>query len=92
MALPIEVKVTAAGAVSSVTCYYRHVTQAERFERVEMTPTGSIYRATIPAAYTDSPYPLQYYFVVKGRSTGALLVPGLGAELRDQPYFILRRV
>jgi hypothetical protein len=90
--LPIEVKVIDAPAVTSVACYYRHLTQAERFEHVEMTASGSIYRATIPAAYTDSPYPLQYYFVVKGRPTAAALFPGLGAELRDQPYFVLRRI
>ena len=71
--------------------YYRHVDQAERFESVEMKLTGSRYTATIPATYTDSQFPLQYYFEVRQSPESATLYPGLGAELTNQPYFVVRR-
>ena len=71
---------------------YRHVNQAERWETAEMAGRGSVYGASIPAAYTDSPYPLQYYFVVRGAGARAWLHPGLGADLTHQPYYVLRRI
>jgi hypothetical protein len=75
----------------SVLFLYRHVNQAERFERSEMNANGNTYRASIPAAYTATPYPLQYYFVLT-TSTDAHLYPGLGADLMGQPYFVLQRM
>jgi hypothetical protein len=71
--------------------YYRHVNQAERFESVEMPLQGGAYRASIPAAYTDSPYPLQYYFEVKEFAGKAWLYPGFAADLANQPYYVVRR-
>ena len=50
------------------------------------------YRATIPATYSDSVYPLEYYFEVKGTTGKALLYPGFGKALTDQPYFVIRPV
>ncbi len=75
----------------SVQCCYRHVNQAERFERVPMLGERGLRRASIPAAYTESPYPLQYYFVVNHGRADATLFPGLGADLMHQPYFVVRR-
>ena len=49
------------------------------------------YRATIPAGYTDSPYPLEYYFELKQGSESAWLYPGFTPELTNQPYFVVRR-
>ncbi|HEY3456481.1 MAG TPA: hypothetical protein VGK64_18020, partial [Bryobacteraceae bacterium] len=49
------------------------------------------YRASIPATYSDSDYPLQYYFEVKQKSGKASFYPGLGPDLTTQPYFVLRR-
>jgi hypothetical protein len=106
--LPIELTITAGGVVTSVQCHYRHVNQAERFQSMPMAAhdanasTGdsagavasvsTTYRATIPAAYTDSPYPLQYYFTLKTSPADASLYPGLGPGQMDQPYFVLRRL
>ena len=45
--------------------YYRRVNQAEAYRSADMerTADGSDeYSVTIPAQYTDSPFPLQYYF------------------------------
>ncbi len=56
----IPIVVAVGRAVTTARLYYRHVNQAERFESVAMAPTGGAYRASVPAAYTDTPYPLQY--------------------------------
>jgi hypothetical protein len=46
------------------------------------------YRAAIPADYTQSPYPLQYYFEVF-EAGGAALYPGFSPDLSNQPYFVV---
>ena len=76
---------------SAVRLWYRRVTHAERWKSVEMQRQGPEYRASIPADYTDSPYPLQYYFEPRAAADRAYLYPGLGPHLTDQPYFVLRR-
>ena len=65
--------------------YYRHVNQAERWRVVEMQQTNGIYQAVIPADYTDSKYPLEYYFCDLGE-----LSPGFGDDLSGTPYFVVR--
>jgi hypothetical protein len=54
-----------------------------------MDVDGRTCRAVIPAAYTDSPYPLQYYFEVREGPTRAWLWPGLTRALTGQPYYVL---
>jgi hypothetical protein len=49
------------------------------------------YTAKIPGVYTDSQFPLQYYFEVRESAERALLYPGLSANLTQQPYFVVRR-
>ncbi len=75
----------------SVRIYYRHVNQAERFVSVAMVQNGGRCQATIPAAYTDSLYPLQYYFELRTASGEACLYPGFARDLDNQPYFVIRR-
>jgi hypothetical protein len=77
--------------ISGVQLYYRHVSQAERFESIAMTKSIGTWYAKIPAAYTDSPYPLQYYFEVREAPDRAWLYPGLGPDFTTQPYFVVRR-
>jgi hypothetical protein len=88
---PLPVQIALFARVKSVRMYYRHVNQAERFESVEMQVQAGTYRATIPAAYTDSPYPLQYYFEIRESSEKAWLYPGFTADLANQPYIVVRR-
>jgi hypothetical protein len=71
--------------------FYRHVNQAERYESVEMQVVGKRYEATIPGDYTNSPYPLQYYFELKEGPETAWLYPGFNLELTNRPYFIVRQ-
>ena len=89
-AMPLKIAVPVR-KVASVRMYYRHVNQAERFQSIEMEKRGDAWAASIPAAYTDSPYGLQYYFEVRESSAKAWLYPGLGPELTNQPYFVVRR-
>jgi hypothetical protein len=87
---PLAIELTAKGA-KAVRMYYRHVTQAERWQSVEMQVRGGRYYAAIAGSYTDSVYPLEYYFEVKhGESAG--LYPGFREDLTGQPYFVVRRV
>jgi len=71
--------------------HYRHVNQGERYQTAEMEANDRRYRATVPASYTGSPYPLQYYFELKESPDKALLYPGFGPDLMNQPYFVVRR-
>ena len=54
-----------------------------------MTKTDTGFRASIPESYADSQYPLQYYFELRDTPEQAWLYPGLGADLTQQPYFVL---
>jgi hypothetical protein len=87
---PLSIAITAPGA-RSVVCLYRHVNQAERFASLDLTADAGVWRGVIPAAYTDSPYPLQYYFRVALAGGEEALYPGLGPELLGTPYFVVRR-
>jgi hypothetical protein len=87
----LEIELSVEKAIGSVRMYYRHVNQAERFRSVEMQPAGRSYRATIPAGYTDSEYPLQYYFELKDGPEKAWMYPGFTADLANQPYFVVRK-
>ena len=86
---PLAIAATVEGTPSAVTLYYRHVDQAERFESVAMQHANGTHTAAIPAAYTDSRYPLQYYFEVKFAGHTALY-PGFNAAHANQPYFVVR--
>jgi hypothetical protein len=76
----------------SVRLYYRHVNHAERFVAVPMQERNARFEASIPAAYTDSPYPLQYYFELTEGPEKACLYPGFSADFANQPYFTIRRI
>jgi hypothetical protein len=90
-ALAIELAVEER-ALTAARLHYRHVNQSERYESVEMQPSGTVFAAAIPADYTDSPYPLQYYFELRQGTQGAWLYPGFGPDRTNQPYFVLRRI
>ena len=88
---PLDIELSVDKPQASIRLYYRHVDHAERFESAEMLLTGKSYRATIPPAYTDSVYPIQYYFELKNSPESAWLYPGFNAELTNQPYFVVRK-
>ncbi|MCB0747107.1 MAG: hypothetical protein KDC90_06525 [Ignavibacteriae bacterium] len=76
----------------SVRLYYRHVNHAERFKLIEMKKMRNMYTAKIPADYTDTQFPIQYYFELRDKPDNAWLFPGLSQKLTQQPYFIVRNI
>ena len=81
----VSIELAVQGTPRTVTLHYRHVNQAERFTTMPMT--GTPWTATIPAEFTKSPFPLQYYFSLDD----AAMFPGLAPNLANQPYFVLRQ-
>jgi hypothetical protein len=55
-----------------------------------MQKDGDVYRAAIPAGYTESPFALQYYFHL-GQGSAADLYPGFNEVFANQPYFVVSR-
>ena len=66
--------------------YYRHVNQGERWRSIAMQRSHNGFAANIPADYTASAYPLQYYFVLR-RGSESGYHPEFNATLSNQPYF-----
>jgi hypothetical protein len=91
VAIELGVRSTAEDLPISVRLHYRHVNQAESYRVVAMPGGHGAYSATIPGDYTDSAYPLQYFFEMRSGSTQAWLYPGLSQDLANQPYLIIRR-
>jgi hypothetical protein len=88
---PLEIVVSSGQPDMKVRLYYRHVDQAERYLSIQMEPKGHEHHATIPGDYTNSEYPLQYYFEVRQGAAKAGLYPGFSTTLVNQPYFVVRR-
>jgi len=85
----IEATVPPAG-LGEVKLWYRRVNQAEAWRAEPMHPNGRAWRAVIPAGYTDSPYPLQYYFELRHKDGNAALWPAFNATRTNFPYLIIR--
>jgi hypothetical protein len=91
---PVEVTLDVTvldDASPTVTLYYRRLNQAEAYASTEMARDGETFRAEIPAAVTDSPYPLMYLFEVRAAPDAAWRYPGLDDDLANQPYFVVRQ-
>ena len=90
--LALEVPASTASGVHIIArLFYRHVNQAERWVSVEMQNEDTRYIAVIPADYTQSVYPLEYYFELsRGRET-AWMHPAFNATLSNQPYYAISR-
>ena len=88
--MPVELLISDAVSLDVRLCY-RHVNQAEPHVGVQMEREDGCYRARIPAAYTDSPYPLQYYFELPDGAGRAWLHPGFNEVLWNQPYYVVRQ-
>lgn len=80
-----------ASQLASVHLRFRRVNQAEVWQAVEMQREGTNYSASVPADYTDSPFPLQYHFELRERSGEAWFFPGLWPSWKGQPYIVVRQ-
>ncbi len=83
---PLSLSLLTHDTSDEVHLYYRHVNQAERWISVEMQPDHTGYSSAIPGDYTNSAYPLQYYF-----AAAAWLYPALNSTLSNQPYYAIAK-
>lgn len=86
----IELKLSAAVQPEWVRLHYRHVTQAEDYVTADLTASGKEFQGSIPESYTDSAYPIEYYFEIKPSGDRPVLFPGFGPQQTGQPYFVVR--
>jgi hypothetical protein len=97
MPLALTVQKNTEQQPEAVRLHYRQVNQAEKYETLEMKAENGNWTATIPASYTQSPFPLQYFFEVRlpteeaAATRLATLFPGLDETLCNQPYFVVRQ-
>ena len=76
---------------AAVRLYYRRVDQAERWVSADMINRDGRFAASIPADYTNSPFPLEYYFEVRATNRAPGTYPGFQPLLNNQPYFVIRQ-
>lgn len=76
--------------ITGVLLHYRHVDQAENYRTAPMQMREGEFATTIPAPYTQSKFPLEYFFEVRGGEGEVGLYPGFAPELTNQPYFVVR--
>ena len=86
---PLTLELSTDAKPASVLLYYRHVDQAERWSTAQMQANGARYGATIPATYTDSEYPLEYYFELRSAPRPSIAVSGI--RPRTDNAALLRR-
>jgi hypothetical protein len=92
LALTIQLAgTTSASAPSAARLFYRHVNQGERWRSEDMQSENGGYSAAIPGDYTQSPYPLEYYFEFERGDESAWLFPPFNATLSNQPYYAISR-
>ena len=72
----------------SARLYYRHVHQGQRYVALDMRKDATTFTASIPADYTNSPFPLEYYFELH-TAADAELFPGFKDNFTGTPYFLV---
>jgi hypothetical protein len=89
---PVELLVSFDKVPKSARLFYRHVNHGERYKALDMKAEGLSFKAEIPAAYTNTEYPLEYYFELRESPESACLYPGFNEKLDNQPYFVVRKI
>ena len=88
---PLDVEFSFDKTPLSAVIFYRHVNQAERYQKMVLNWKGKNAKAIIPGGYTDSPYPIEYYLEVRNSPDSASFYPGFNSDLANQPYFTVQR-
>ncbi|GAB3595898.1 hypothetical protein [Microbacterium tumbae] len=90
---PVAIRLHASvgSGVVSALLRYRHVDQSQSYEQVAMREIDGGFAAEIPGSYTDSSFPLAYFFEVTTEGRAPTFFPGFSDEtLSNQPYYTLR--
>ena len=83
----LKIAAKVEGDPKTVRLRYRHLTQYEDYQTLDMKPTeGSVYRAEIPADFASPKWALMYYIEVIGKNGDGRIFPDLEVET---PYRIL---
>lgn len=75
--------------ISGATLHYRRLDQSETFRCVDMERVGDGFAGSVPAAYTDTTYPLMYFVEVHRDGEHPIIHPGLDESLSNQPYVVV---
>ena len=70
--------------------HYRHVNQSIKWKKIKLNKEDKKFTASIPASYTKTPFPIQYYFELINNKISSF-APGFSKNLSNQPYYILRK-
>jgi len=78
--------------IAAVNLHYRHLNQAENYVSLVMEKHEAQHTASIPAAYTATDFPLEYFFTISTADGKTGLYPGFAPQLTNQPYFVVQSV
>lgn len=78
--------------IKTVKLHYRHVNQVEAYNILPMTNNIGTWSYSIPGDFTNSQYPLMYFFEFQDTNGNGWYYPGFNEELANQPYFNIMRV
>jgi hypothetical protein len=56
-----------------------------------MSKENGGFRAAIPGDYTNSKFPLEYYFALERPGESAWIYPGFNGTLSTQPYYAISK-
>jgi hypothetical protein len=84
----LHLTMTTPAIVTESTLWYRHVNHGERWVSAPMQRAGNAHNASVPGSYTNSPYPLQYYFELH-TAEAATLHPPFNPTFSNQPYYAI---
>ena len=69
---------------------FREVNQSKKWRRKKLTKSRDIYYSVIPKRFTNTQYPIQYYFEFTNKKYSSFS-PGFNKFLSNQPYYLLRQ-
>lgn len=84
----LALAISTPSTVREAILWYRHVNHGERWRSAPMRKSADSHSGTIPADYTNSPYPLQYYFELRTSSVSTLY-PHFNSTWSNQPYYAI---
>ena len=84
----LPLKMDTSAGVTEAILWYRHVNHGERWVSVPMQKSGAGYSGYVPGSYTNSPFPLQYYFELH-TAEAATLHPPFNLTFSNQPYYVV---
>ena len=69
---------------------FREVNQSKKWRRKKLIKSKDIYYSVIPKRFTNTQYPIQYYFEFTNKKYSSFS-PGFNKFLSNQPYYLLRQ-